>query len=246
MLGGGVDDDVGAELERALQQGGGEDVVDDDEGAGLVGEVGDGAQVDDVEHRVGGGFEQDHGGGTAQGFAPGVEVVAVDELVGDAVAAEELAHDPEAGTEQGAGGHDMVAGAQVGEHGRVDGGHAGGGGAASLRALDRGEAGFEGGDGGVAEAGILVVLGGAGEGRGGLLGVVIDEARGEKEGFGGFAIGGALGAGMDQHRVRPHGRGRLTAGRRLDGHGRPRDRVRADRGSRAAIGAVRCLFERFV
>ena len=40
VLGGGVDHDVGAELQRLLQQGRGEHVVDDDEGAGCVRDLG--------------------------------------------------------------------------------------------------------------------------------------------------------------------------------------------------------------
>ena len=60
VLGRGVHDDVGAELERPLQHRRGEGVVEHDLGAGLVREVAHRLDVDDVEHRVGRRFEQ-HG-----------------------------------------------------------------------------------------------------------------------------------------------------------------------------------------
>ena len=49
----GVDDDVGAELERPLQVRRRERVVDDDDRAGFVRRVGGGVDVDDVQQRVG-------------------------------------------------------------------------------------------------------------------------------------------------------------------------------------------------
>ena len=60
VLGGGVDDDVGAPFERPLQHRRGEGVVEHDLGAGLVRHVAHRPDVDDVEHRVGRRFEQ-HG-----------------------------------------------------------------------------------------------------------------------------------------------------------------------------------------
>ena len=47
-----VDDEVGAELQRALQVGRGERVVDGEDRACCMRGVGSGADVDDIEHRV--------------------------------------------------------------------------------------------------------------------------------------------------------------------------------------------------
>ena len=198
MFGAGVDDDVGAELEGFLQQRGGEDVVDHDDCAGRVGEVGHRLEVDDFEHRVRGGFEQDEVSRGGQGGAPLRHVGAVDEFGGDAVAGQQGGDDPVAGTEEGAGGDDAVAGLEVAEQSGVDGGHASGGGATGLGALDEGEAGFEHGHGGVAEAGVLEVFDVAFEGGFGLFGVVIDEAGGEVERLGGFAEMRALDAALHE------------------------------------------------
>src|SRR5262249_38170967 len=52
MLGRRVDDDIGTQRERPLQDRRGEDVVDDEARAGLVPELGDGGDVDDLERRV--------------------------------------------------------------------------------------------------------------------------------------------------------------------------------------------------
>ena len=59
-----MNDDVGAEFQRALQVRSGEGVVDDHSHIGvyLVGEVGDGLDVDDVECRVDWCFEEDESG----------------------------------------------------------------------------------------------------------------------------------------------------------------------------------------
>ena len=51
-LGGRVDDDVGAMLDRPAQVGRGEGVVDDQRDAGLVGDLGDGRDVEHVDARV--------------------------------------------------------------------------------------------------------------------------------------------------------------------------------------------------
>ena len=178
MLGGGVDHDVRAELVGALKEGGGEDVVDDHERPRRVGQVADRAQVDDVQHRVGRGLQQDHGGFLGQGVLPGGEVGAVDEDGGDAVLGQEGGVDPVAGAEQRAGGDHAVAGFELAQHGGVHGGHAGGGAAAGLGAFDLRQPGFQHVDGGVGEAGILVVRDLVGEDGLGQFGVVVDEAGG--------------------------------------------------------------------
>ena len=64
VLGAALVDDVGAEVERVLEQGGEHGVVDGDDGGGVgfVHGGGDGGDVDDLDQGVRGGFEQDHGG----------------------------------------------------------------------------------------------------------------------------------------------------------------------------------------
>jgi hypothetical protein len=103
-----------------------------------------------------------------------------------------------AGPEQGARGNDAVAGLQLGEQGRVHRRHAGGGGAARLRPLDQRQPAFQHRHGGIAEAGVLVVVDRALEGGLGLLGIVVDETGGEIERLGGFAERTTLDAALHQ------------------------------------------------
>ena len=63
VLGGGVEHDVGAVLERPLEERRGEGVVHHEEVAVRLGEVADGGEVDQVHHRVGGRLAVDHAGG---------------------------------------------------------------------------------------------------------------------------------------------------------------------------------------
>ena len=111
--------------------------------------------------------------------------------------------DPVAGAEKRAAGDHPVASAQMAEHAGVHRRHARGGGAAILGALQQGEAALEGGDGGVAEAGVLIVGDGAVEGRFRLLGIVVNEAGGEKHRLAGLAIRGAVEAALDEGGGRP-------------------------------------------
>ena len=62
VLGGRVDDDVGAEVERLLEQRRGEGVVADGEHAALAGGGEEGRQVGDLEGRVGRGLEPEQVG----------------------------------------------------------------------------------------------------------------------------------------------------------------------------------------
>lgn len=59
VLSDGVDDDVGAVVERVLDVGAHEGVVDDDEDAMATGDVDDGADVDQAEGGVGGSLDPD-------------------------------------------------------------------------------------------------------------------------------------------------------------------------------------------
>ena len=198
MLGAGVDDDIGAELQGFLLERGGEDVIDHHQRAGGVGEVADGLDVHEVQHRVGRAFQQHHGGFGGEGLGPGVEIGAIDKHRLHTVTRQQGGDDPVAGAEQGAGGDEAIAGFQMAEQGGMHGSHAGGGGATGLGAFEQGEATFEHGHGGVAEAGILVMLHLPLERGFGLLGAVIDEAGGEKERLGSLAVSGALDSAMHE------------------------------------------------
>ncbi len=219
VLGRRVDDDVGAVRERPLQERRREDVVDDGQRADLAAELGDGGDVDEVERRVGRRLEEERLGVGAHGLAPGLEVAAVDQGRGDAEARTERLDDVAAGAEHGAGGDDVVAGLEEGKERGGDGGHAGRGRARDLGALEQAKALLEHGDGGIAEAGVLVARVLVLEAGLGLLGARVDVALGEEEGFGGLAELGAEHAAVDELGVgmpgRGVGRGRLFLGHAL-------------------------------
>ena len=186
VLGGGVHDDVGAELERPLQQRGGEDVVDDD------GARRPRAPVRRPRRRR----RSPASGWTATrrtppwwaptAPAPLVQVGAVDEHGLDAPARQDLVEDHEAGAEQAAGGHHAVALRQQRAQGGEHGGHAGRRGEARLGALEQAQPLLERGHGRVAVARVdeAVVL--AGEGGLGASAAVVDEARGQEQRLGGL------------------------------------------------------------
>ena len=103
-----------------------------------------------------------------------------------------------AGSEQRARGDDAIAAFQMGEQRRVHRRHAGGGGQAGFGAFEQREPALEHRHGRVAEARILIVADAAVEGGFGLLGAVVDEARGEEQRLGGLSEVAALGAAMHQ------------------------------------------------
>ena len=93
MLGRRIDDDIGAELERALQHRRREDIVDDERAPRLMGDVGDGADVDDFELRIGRALEEEGLGVRPHGGLPLGEVRAVDQRRGDAEARQQVFDD---------------------------------------------------------------------------------------------------------------------------------------------------------
>ncbi len=187
VLGGRVDDDVGTVLKRPLAERRRKHVVDDDDGADLLGELADSADVDQLQRRVGRCLEEEQLGVGPYGLLPGVQIAAIDERRGDAVAGGQCLDDIAAGAEQSTRRDDMIAGLDVGHYCRVDGGHAARRGTRFLGALQQPHALFEHGDGRIAEAAVLeagiLVL----EARLGLLGAGVDEALRQEHGFGGFA-----------------------------------------------------------
>ena len=181
VLGGGVHDDVGAPFERPLQHRRGEGVVEHDLGAGLVRQVAHRLDVDDVEHRVGRRFEQHGLRRLGQRLLPGLQVAAVDELALDAVLGQEIGHDVVARAEELARRDDAIAGLQQRQQREEHRRHAGRGGAAGLGAFERRQPVLEHGDGGIAEARILVVAALALEGGLGLLRARVGVARGQEQ-----------------------------------------------------------------
>ncbi len=156
VLGGGIDDAVGPELERLLEQRRREHVVDHQRRARGVGDVGDRLDVEHLQRRIGRALEKEGLGVGLHRLAPGLEVPAVDQGRGDAVAGEVLLDDVEAGAEQRLGGDDMVARPHLAHQRGGDGGHPGRGRARGRRPFERAHALLEHVHGGIGEAGILV------------------------------------------------------------------------------------------
>ncbi len=193
-----IDDAVGAELERALQQRRGEDVVDHQRGAARMGDLCHGGDVVDVERRVGGRFQEQRHGVGAERRPPLVEIVAVDQRAFHAEARQQILDDVATGAEQGLGGHHMVARLDLPHQRGRHGGHAGGRGARVLGAFEQRHALLEHPHGGVREArvdepGILAL-----EASLGGLGRVVDEALRQEERLRRLAEGRADGAAMDE------------------------------------------------
>jgi hypothetical protein len=183
VFGGGVEDEIAAVIERALEDGGGPGVVGDDERADGVGLSGDGGEIGEVEEGVGGRLGEDEGGSVGlEGAACGVGVVEGGVDGAESSGVEELGEEGAAavvdvvGEEDGGAGWE---GLKEGVEGSGAGGEAGGVGGA----FEGGEAGFEGAPVGVAGAAVEV---GAEE----VAAVVAGEGGGEVDGGCDGACGG--------------------------------------------------------
>ena len=200
VLGGRIDDDVGAHLQRPLQHRRGEHVVDDEAGAGPMGQLRDPGQVDDLQGRVGRRFQEHAGRLAAERRFPLAEVGAIDELRLDAVAGQQLGDDVVARPEQGARRHHAVAGLQSGEQGGEHRGHAARRGPALRGPFEEGQPLLEHGNGGVGVARIDVAFLLALEGALRLLRRVVDVTRRHEEALAGLREPGALEAAAHQLR----------------------------------------------
>ncbi len=195
VFGGGVESDVGAELEGGLEGGAEEGVIDHDQRAGFAGGGGgDGAgDVGHLEGGVGGGFEQDDAavGGVLDGAVERGGIATGDGDAEQAPGFEELLDERLGAAVDGHGVDDGVAGAGVGHDGGHDGGHAGvedGGGAGV--GFERKHVGFDDFGVGVIEAGVDEV--------GRFAGFGLDAATEDGEGaFGGFGGIEDVGAGAE-------------------------------------------------
>ena len=155
-LGGGVDDDVGAPLERAGEVGGGEGVVDHDRDAELLADLGDLLEGEDVDQRVAEGLAVEDLGVGADGAAEVLRVGGVDEGDVDAEAGEGVDELVVGAAVEGGGRDDVIAGADEGEDGLGLGGVTGGGGQGADAAFQVGDALLEDIGGGVHDAGVDV------------------------------------------------------------------------------------------
>jgi len=100
---GGVDDEIGAEVDRRLADGGSEAVVYIEQQVVFFGDGSGGGEVNDVETGVGGSLEEDHFGvGTDSGFPGGG--VGIDVGVFDAVFREVFGDDRMGAAEDGVAG----------------------------------------------------------------------------------------------------------------------------------------------
>ena len=189
MLGGGIDDDMGAQLQRLLQKRRCKDVIDDDLGADLVGDLGDALDIDHFQRRVGRAFQEE----TTlvfrlDGLFPVFQEASIDQREFDAVFRRQRFHHPAAGAEQGAGRHDMIAGFQLAQDRGGHRSHAGCGGACVLGTFQHAHALFEHVVGRAAIAGIDEAVRLALEARFRRFRAVIDEALRHEDGFGGFTM----------------------------------------------------------
>ncbi len=198
MLGRRIDHAVGAELERPLPERGRKHVVDDQRGARRMRDLGDLRDVDHFQRGIGRAFEEEGLGVRPHRIAPLLEVGAFHQRRGDAVARQVVLDHVAAGAEQGLGGHDMVAGAQLPHQGGGDGRHAGCGRARGLRAFERAHARLEHRHRRVREARILVAGLLALEPLFGAGGGLVDVALGEEQRLRGLAELRAQRAGMDE------------------------------------------------
>ena len=196
MLGGGVDDAVGAEFERPLEQRRREHVVDHQRRAGGVRDLGDRLDVQHLERGIGRALQKEGLRVRPHRLAPLVEIIAVHQRRGHAIAGEVVLDDIEAGAEQRLGCHDMIAGPDLAHQRGGDRRHSGRGRACSARAFERGHALLEHGHGRVREARILIAGLFVLEAPFRTQGAVIDVTLGEEECLRGLAELRAQGAGM--------------------------------------------------
>ena len=197
VLGRGVHHQIGAELERPLQDRRREHVVDDHPGAGPMRQLGDGGDVDQLERRIARGFEQDEARRRRQRRRPLVEIGAVDQRHLDPEAGQDLAQDVAAGAEQQARCDHAIAGAQLAHQRGVHRGHAGGGGGRLLGALEQRQALLEHPHRGIGDTRVRVARRPIGEAVGGILGPQIAKARGQEQRLGCLAEPRAPAAAVD-------------------------------------------------
>ena len=209
VLGGRIDHDIGAELQRTLKGRGREHVVHDDARTRRMGQFADQRQIDHVEHRVRRRLQEDDVGRAAQRRAPLIGVGAVDQRGLDAELRGKVLDDVQTGAEQRMRRHDPVARLQLAHQRREHRRHAAGRGEAALGALVGCKPVLEHGDGRVAEARIDEPGAVVGEGGFRFLRRAVDEAGGHEDRFAGLVEAAPGGARVNHPGARAQARGVL-------------------------------------
>ena len=161
VLGRRIDDDVGALRRRAAEDGRGEHVVHHHHRPRRMGKLGDSGQVDHLEPGVGNAFQKNQPRAGRDRRAPLVQIGPVNQNHRHAKAAQHFLEHVEARPEQRPRRDHPVTGLAQRHQGARHRRHAAGGGKGGLASFQRGDPVFEGGNGGIAVAGIdeLVLAG---------------------------------------------------------------------------------------
>ena len=199
VLGGGVDDHVGPELQRLLQVGGGEGVVHDHADGGIVGvgDLRDLRDIHDLQRRVAGGLEVDDLRLRGQRGLDGLEIGEVGEGHLDAELGHAVLEQREGAAVERVGGEDLVAAHDARPKRGGDGAHAGGRAERGLAALEGRDLLLNGVDGGVGKPGVDVARLLSGKASAALLDGIELKGRGLIDGHGQRAGGVGVLADMD-------------------------------------------------
>ena len=194
-LGRGVDDDIGAMLQRTEQIRGAEGVIDNNRQAMLLGNLGDGVDVGDVGVGVAERLEIDDRGVVLNGTLDLVQVVGVDEGGLDTKLGERVLQQVVGTAVDGLLGDHVVTSLGKSLQGIGDGSGTGGDGKTGHATLERGNTVLEDALGGVGQTAVDVTGVGKTKAVGGVLGVAEHIARGlvDRHGTGiGCGIGALL------------------------------------------------------
>ena len=194
-LGCGVDNDIGAMLQRTEQIRGAEGVVDDNRQTVLLGDLGDGVDVGDVRVGVAERLEIDDRGVVLDGTLDLFQVMGIDKRGLDAKLGERMLQQVVGATVDGLLSHHVVTGLGKSLQGIGDGSSTGGDGKTCHATLERGDTVLEDALGGVGQTAVDVTGVGKTKAVGGVLGVAEHIARGlvDRHGTGvGCRIGALL------------------------------------------------------
>ena len=191
IFGRGMHHDMGAEFHRPLQRRGGEGIVHHQQRAMPVGDLRHRLQIHDRQRGIGRRFQEQHARLGPHRLFPGADVPAVHQGGGDAEARQDLLHHMQAGAEHRPRRHHMIAGLQADRNTAVTAAMPVAVARPTGGAFQRRHALLEHGDGGIAEAAILIAADLALEAGLGFLGRLIGIAGGEKQRLRGLLEGRA-------------------------------------------------------
>ena len=181
VLGRRVDDEIGTERERLLEDRGGEDVVDDEKrpvGAAQLGQCGD---VEDLHGRIGRGLDQHKPRLGPEHLPHRVDTGGVHHVSRNPVARQPFTDQPARRPEEHAVRQHALAGLEQREQTGRDRRHAGGGGTGESRVLEQAQPLLEHVHGGIGLAAVGVARRRIGEAPLGLRQRIIGEAAGQKQ-----------------------------------------------------------------